>query len=158
MGKVERLGEVLMISKLRVKKVYLCILLLCSIGVTACQQSDMNDGTTRENEKTSNDQVVNLYEVQTFNEVKEETLVAFSDTASIRAFHQAVMTAKQLAGVVDMDNPHYLFEINGQKYYLWLTFQHNTGSIMNVEDTHTLYTLSRESGRQLVSIVQGSYR
>lgn len=60
---------------------------------------------------------------------------------------KAVNNATQLTGIVNMVTPHYRFSIGDETYYLWIS--EDSGSIMNIKDTHTLYSLPRNSVREI---------
>lgn len=55
-------------------------------------------------------------------------------------FKRAVSNAKKEPGIVNMAEPQYQFSIGEDTYFLWITKE--SGTIMNTKDTHTIYTLS----------------
>ncbi|EGQ19185.1 hypothetical protein HMPREF9372_3752 [Sporosarcina newyorkensis 2681] len=86
---------------------------------------------------------VNVYEMESFSEVKEDSLVTFADKTEIKQFKKAVNSAKKQPGIVDMADPQYKVELGGKSFFLWLSQDH--GTIMDVENTHTIYSLTDKS-------------
>ena len=85
----------------------------------------------------------NIYEMESFSEVKEDSLVTFTDKKAIKQFKKAFSSAKKQPGVVDMADPQYKVELGEKSFFLWLSQDH--GTIMDVEDTNTIYTLTNKS-------------
>ena len=86
---------------------------------------------------------VNVYEMESFSEVREDSLVTFTDKKAIKQFENAFRSAKKQPGVVDMADPQYKVELGGKSFFLWLSQNH--GTIMDVEDTNTIYSLTNKS-------------
>lgn len=86
---------------------------------------------------------VKVYEMESFSEVREASLVTFTDRKSIKQFKKAVSSAKKQPGVVDMADPQYRVELGGKSFFLWISQDH--GTIMDVEDTNTIYSLTSKS-------------
>ena len=86
---------------------------------------------------------VNVYEMESFSEVKEDSLVTFTDEKEIKQFNKAFNSAKKQPGIVDMADPQYKVELGGKSFFLWLSQDH--GTIMDVENTHTIYSLTDKS-------------
>jgi len=66
----------------------------------------------------------------------------------------AIRKAKRLPGIVDMDAPDFSFKVGEDSYYLWI--QEDAGSIMNSDDTHTLYTLRKKNAKEVFKLVNRS--
>ncbi|CAM3041798.1 hypothetical protein FITA111629_00110 [Filibacter tadaridae] len=86
---------------------------------------------------------VNVYEMESFSEVREDSLVTFTDKKAIKQFKKAFSSAKKQPGAVDMADPQYKVELGGKSFFLWLSQDH--GTIMDVEDTNTIYSLTGKS-------------
>ena len=74
------------------------------------------------------------------------------DEKAFEVFVNAVEGAKKFDGIVDIIEPEYdvgiLFDNKKtQGYHLWLRGEE--GTMMNVEDTHTAYKISKESTNQV---------
>lgn len=78
-----------------------------------------------------------------FSSVKEESKITFSGHRTIKAFRSAFKKARKQPGAVDMADPHYKVILGEESYFLWGDKNH--GTIMNLEDTNTIYKLSRWS-------------
>lgn len=86
---------------------------------------------------------VNVFEMESFSEVKEDSLFTFTDKTEIKQIKKAVNSAKKQPGIVDMADPQYKVELGGKSFFLWLSQDH--GTIMDVENTHTIYSLTDKS-------------
>ncbi|WP_039044374.1 hypothetical protein [Sporosarcina sp. ZBG7A] len=86
---------------------------------------------------------VNVYEMESFAEVKKDSLVTFTDEKAIKRFKKAFSSAKKQPGVVDMADPDYKVELGEKSFFLWLGQEY--GTIMDVSDTNTIYSLSAKS-------------
>ncbi|WP_438317031.1 hypothetical protein [Sporosarcina sp. FA9] len=93
---------------------------------------------------------VNVYEMESFSEVKEDSLVTFTKKKEIKQFKKAVNSAKKQPGIVDMADPQYKVELGGRSIFLWLSQDH--GTIMDIEDTNTIYTLTNKSVKNVNNI------
>ncbi len=72
-----------------------------------------------------------------------EKSITISDSKSVQTFRNAFRNAKKQPGIVDMADPEYKVAMGNKIYFLWIDEEH--GTIMNMEDTHRIYTLSRFS-------------
>jgi hypothetical protein len=86
---------------------------------------------------------VEVYKMASFSSVKEESKITFSDQRTVKAFRSAFKKARKQSGAVDMVDPDYKVILGEESYFLWIDKNH--GTIMNLEDTNTIYTLSRWS-------------
>lgn len=66
-------------------------------------------------------------------------------------FKRAVSNAKKEPGIVNMAEPQYQFSIGEETYFLWITKE--SGTIMNTNDTHTIYTLSGSSVKEVYELL-----
>ncbi|TQR17550.1 hypothetical protein [Psychrobacillus vulpis] len=66
-------------------------------------------------------------------------------------FTKAVSHSKKEPGIVNMTNPQYQFSIDDESYFLWIT--EVSGTIMNTKDTHTIYSLSSSSVKEIYAFV-----
>ena len=80
--------------------------------------------------------------------------VIFKEKEAIRTIEEAIKSAEKQPGIVDMADPHFKMELGEDTYFLWLTRSDGTiGTIMNAEDTHTIYSLSKKSTTQLKELL-----
>ncbi|MFJ7730617.1 hypothetical protein ACIQXF_01855 [Lysinibacillus sp. NPDC097231] len=95
---------------------------------------------------------VQIHELENFSTIKKGTEEISLNSNDIDVFRNAVKNAVKLNGIVNVVDPMYRFELEKESYFLWLNDQ--GGSIMNTNDTHTLYTLTDESFTQLKEILK----
>lgn len=95
---------------------------------------------------------VKVYEMVSFSEMKEEPLMTITDKKQIKQLKKAFQSAEKQSGIADMADPQYKVEIGKKSYFLWLDQDH--GTIMDVKDTHTIYTLSEKSVKHIHTIIQ----
>ncbi|KMY51594.1 hypothetical protein [Peribacillus loiseleuriae] len=93
---------------------------------------------------------VNIYKTISFSEVNEKSFVVITDSEEINSIKEAVNGAERVSGIVNMADPQYKVDI-GETYYLWVS--EKSGTIMDVKDTHTIYTLSNKSVKQVNELI-----
>ncbi|WP_079478901.1 hypothetical protein [Halobacillus salinus] len=94
---------------------------------------------------------ITVYEMESFEKVKEDTALEITNEEEIKVFSKAVRSAKKEPGAVDTLDPGYKFLYDQKSYYLWVG--PGSGSIMEATDTHTIYTLQKDSAKQVYKIV-----
>ncbi len=95
---------------------------------------------------------VQIHELENFSTIKKDMEETYLNSNDINVFRNAVKNAVKLDGIVNVVDPMYKFELEQESYFLWLNDQ--GGSIMNTNDTHTLFTLTDESFTQLKEILK----
>lgn len=121
-------------------KKYLLILILlltCLVSLSSCSAGAKE---------------VKVYEMASFSETKEESLMTITDKKQLKQLQKAFGSAKKQPGIANMADPQYKVEIGKETYFLWLDQDH--GTIMDVKDTHTIYTLSEKSVKHIHAIIQ----
>lgn len=81
-----------------------------------------------------------------------DTTITFAKEEDVSIFKHAVTTAERLSGIVNVVDPPYSFTSGSETYSLWLS--EHSGSIMNMNDTHTLYILSEDAIEHLLTLIQ----
>lgn len=69
----------------------------------------------------------------------------------IAIFNTAVSDSTKEPGIVNMANPQYQFSLDEESYFLWITV--DNGTIMSTTDTHTIYSLSTSSIKEVYEFV-----
>lgn len=87
-------------------------------------------------------------------ESNSETLV-IEDTETINMIKEAVSNSEKQPGIVDMADPEFKIKIGEETYFLWV--DEKSGTIMNTKDTHTIYSLSVSSIKQINNIISSNY-
>ncbi|ACA40251.1 MULTISPECIES: hypothetical protein [Lysinibacillus] len=70
-------------------------------------------------------------------------------------FHEVITTAVRNKGIVNMATPPYdvqVVDIYG--FHLWVGEMGQKGTLMNVKDTHTIYSISEDLIAPLRSLLQ----
>ncbi|MCL6572919.1 MAG: hypothetical protein K6T88_14745 [Bacillus sp. (in: Bacteria)] len=96
---------------------------------------------------SKNIEKIDVYEMESFSIIKEDSLASYTDSKVVSNFVNAFKNANKEQGIVDMDDPEYKVEIGEESYYLWISEEQ--GTIMNVNDTHTIYTLSKSFAKTI---------
>ncbi|MFC5590788.1 hypothetical protein ACFPRA_17955 [Sporosarcina soli] len=97
------------------------------------------------------DEKVSVYEMKSFAEIRKNSLITFTDTKVETTFAEAFHSAERVPGIVDMADPDYRVEFGDEAYFLWMSEEH--GTIMNTNDTHTIYTLSKSSVKMIYELL-----
>ncbi|MBM7661118.1 hypothetical protein JOC85_001890 [Bacillus mesophilus] len=114
------------------------VLFLISISLLGCQQ------TSKSLEQVTIATIVN----------SSGTLVV-EDKETIELIEDAVNSAEKQPGIVNMADPEFKIEIGESTYYLWI--DEKFGTIMNTEDTHTIYSLSVSSVSKINELISYHY-
>lgn len=134
-------------------------IILMSVVLLGCQQQDSSVNVKEA-----------VKEVYIFNssEFKKESsgpIVSSSDTdnpAVFKIVKSILSDATKQDGVVDMVEPNYYLEIiytddRKKEIFLWLVdAEGGKGSLMEVEDTHTIYNFSEEMNTQLIDLIDSN--
>lgn len=133
------------IGEINLKKISLVLTFtLISIVLFSCQQNNKSNIEGAEK--------VNIYEMKSFSEITEESLITITDLEEINSIEKAIKGAEKVLGIVDVLDPHYQVDIREKTYYLWI---HNeeSGTIMDAKDTNTVYTLSNKSVKKFNKLI-----
>lgn len=103
---------------------------------------------------TSTVKKVDVYEMESFSVIKEESLFSYTDAKDIRTFVTAFHNAKKVSGVVDVAEPDYGVEFGGDSYYLWISPEQ--GAIMHTTDTHTIYSLVQSDAKMVDELLNSA--
>ena len=96
---------------------------------------------------------VTVYEMKSFSEVDEDSITVFTNLTDVNLLVTAFNHAKKEPGIVNMIDPEYKVELRNDSYFLWINEEH--GTIMNLKDTHTIYTLSQKSAKAIYELLKG---
>ncbi|MED4400246.1 hypothetical protein [Metabacillus fastidiosus] len=107
------------------------------------------------NEKIERIEKIDFYKTESFSETEKSPLIEITDTQIINNLRKAFNSAKKQPGIVDMISPEYKVNIGGKSYFLWIS--EKSGTIMNVEDTHTIYSLSNESIKSINELMTSKF-
>ena len=85
---------------------------------------------------------ITIQEMISFTEGKENSVKQISNEEDIAKIVDAFSNAYQEPGIADMADPAYEVKIGKESYYLWFSEDGASASIMNRDDTHTVYSVS----------------
>ena len=135
------------------------VMFLISVVLLGCQQQD-NKPEVKEEIKE-----VNIFKSNEFKKESLDLIVSASDTDNAEIFETAkniISNANKQEGVVDTIEPNYDLEIiykdnSTKELYLWLLdVEDGKGSLMEVEDTHTIYNFSEELNTKLIDLIDSA--
>lgn len=136
------------------KKFYMFIvsILLIPLILIGCQ-STVDD-------ETPNDEIskVSLSNSNTIGQINTDFFTVYEDEEVLETFQNIFTSAVKQEGIVDIAEPEFDLEViykegNKQEYHLWLGEKDEQSTLMQVEDTHTIYTISEEATNQLIDLV-----
>lgn len=132
------------------KKAFLLFLLLVLVGCSQKENYDVYEWNP------SNVDQVDVYEMKDSWEKIDDPLISFTDREVVDDFIKAIHKMKRLPGVVDVAAPDYLIDLNGKEFYLWI--HPESGSIMDPEDTNTLYRLEETSAKEIYEVFKAKVK
>ena len=136
------------------KKFYRFIvsILLIPLILIGCQ-STVDD-------ETPNDEIskVSLSNSNTIGQINTDFFTVYEDEEVLETFQNIFTSAVKQEGIVQIAEPEFDLEViykegNKQEYHLWLGEKDEQSTLMQVEDTHTIYTISEEATNQLIDLV-----
>ncbi|MDW7650303.1 MAG: hypothetical protein SCK29_08910 [Bacillota bacterium] len=105
-------------------------------------------------------QKIELLQIDGFTQTDSVVLATFTEQDEIQPIVKAIETSTKIDGILDVTAPSFglkLYDTNDavKTYYLWVgqDTRYN-GMIMDVEDTHTGYTLTEEAAEMLFTLIQ----
>lgn len=130
---------------------FLCLLFLIScLSLIACSTENKVTPSLGENiEKLT------IYKMVSFSEVEGDSLIEITNPEDIKTLEEAFRSAVKQDGTADMSDPEYKIDFGEDVYYLWIA--ESSGTIMNLIDTHTTYTLPEQSAKSVFELVESSY-
>lgn len=78
--------------------------------------------------------------------------VIIEERESIENVKKALASAERQSGIVNMADPEFKIVIEEKTYFLWI--DDKSGTIMDTEDTHTIYSLSEYSVKQINELLE----
>lgn len=111
-----------------VKIKVIIILMICSIGLVACNR---NEETTK---------TIEIQELIDFEEEKPDTIQLISNAKDIKIIEKTFKKARKFGEVDNKIVPQYKIRLNDDEYYLWVD-NTNTGTIANVKSRNVFYNI-----------------
>ncbi|WP_153731081.1 hypothetical protein [Sporosarcina obsidiansis] len=101
---------------------------------------------------------VSISKSNSFGQVNEEFFAVTEEEGTLKTLQNTILNAVKQPGIVDMVASDYDMEVvyddgSTQGYHLWLGEKGQKSTLMQVDDTHTIYTVSEEMTDPLRRIV-----
>ncbi|WP_341201328.1 hypothetical protein [Planomicrobium okeanokoites] len=92
------------------------------------------------------------------SEVKGFEPVVYVEAVELELFRNLFSSAEKEPGIVNMGDPEFYLKVvmeDGEKHYLnlWLGGEGETASLMNPDDTHTIYTVMPQVKGKLIALI-----
>lgn len=109
-------------------------------------------GCSQESETKTSESIIEKNVEEEANVNTKTIDLEIKESEEIAIFEKAVSNSKKEPGVVNMaTEPQYRFSSGKETYFLWITKE--SGTIMKTEDTHTIYTLTSNSVKEIYEFV-----
>lgn len=84
--------------------------------------------------------------------------IVLEEADKLEKLKQIISGAKKEKGIVNMANPDYYIEVidtsnKKQHFHLWIGKEDQQSSLMNTDDTHTIYTVSEEMTDTIMDLI-----
>lgn len=136
------------------RKIFLSIvsIILIPVILMGCQSNIDDETSTDEISKVS---ISNSNEIGNIN---TDFFAIYEGEEVLEAFQNIFTSAVKQEGIVDISEPEFDLEVvynegSKQEYHLWLGEKDEESTLMNVGDTHTIYSISEEATNQLIDFV-----
>ena len=132
---------------------FILLLSLISVVLIGCQSKDRNGFSE------VNIMQVSISKSSGFGKVNSNFFIVYEDKETLDIFNNAISNAVKRDGIVDMAEPEFDLKVlyidgNKQGYHLWVGEKGQKSTLMNVNDTHTIYAISEEITNQLVDTIK----
>ncbi|MFN7252479.1 MAG: hypothetical protein ACK4M9_17120 [Anaerobacillus sp.] len=94
-----------------------------------------------------------------FGKVNSDFFVVYKDDRTLEIFSTVFSTAVQEEGIVNIAEPEFDLEViyedgTKQELHLWVGTPGQRSTLMNISNTNTIYTVSKEMTAKLIDLVQ----
>lgn len=101
-------------------------------------------------------QEANIYESNGFDKKSLDLIISYTDEENVELLKNIIKSVKKLEGIVKMSDPDYSLEIiyednSKDQLYVWI-MEDGISSIMDIEDTHTLYNFPEDMNEKLIDL------
>jgi hypothetical protein len=124
-------------------------IVFCSIIFSGCNFTSETNGTVHKK---------NTQETLEKLKVTGEVNKTFYKEKEIKIARDAIQSAEKIPGILDVAKNNFEISLidskgNKQTFFLWLRRKDNGGMLMNIEDTHTGYTLQKTDVAKLKELL-----
>jgi uncharacterized protein YceK len=133
------------------KRLIILSLIICAVLFSGCAQEKTSSTNGTETKK-------NAQETQEKLKITGEVNKTFYEEKEIKIARDAIQSAEKILGILDVAKNNFEISLtdskgNKETYFLWLRKDHSGGMIMNIEDTHTGYTLQEADVAKLKDLL-----
>lgn len=126
---------------------------LISVILMGCQSNGNNELAKVEISKVS------ISKPSSFGKVNSDFDVVYEDEKSLKKFNNVISSSVKEAGIVNMAESDFDLEViytdgTKQGYHLWVGEKGQTSTLMNMDDTHTIYSISGEMTNEIIDLVE----
>lgn len=137
-------------------------LIVCiMVFLIGCQSHDKAPSTNTDIDTTASTGItkVSISEAKGFGFINPEFFAEYEDEETLELFRGMISSAIKQQGIVDMIEPEYDLEVvyqdgDKQGYHLWLGDSGQKSTIMNVDNTHTIYTVPAAITDKLINVIK----
>lgn len=143
---------------------FFCLVALTSISLFGCQveneaaqaEEEMSESEATESEALLIEGDIAIVEL---SETKGIDPVIYKDANDLGIFHDLFSSAIRQPGIVNIIDPEFYLKVvmaDGDEHYLhlWLGSEGETASLMDADDTHTLYSVTPDVDAKLIELVK----
>jgi len=138
------------------KKYILTVLLLSlmSVVLIGCQSKDSNESSDVNITKVS------ISKSSGFGKVNSDDFyTVYEDKETLDIFKNVITNAVKQEGIVDIAEPEFDVEViytdgNKHGYHLWVGEKGQKSTLMDVNDTHTIYLISEDLTNKLINLIK----
>lgn len=94
-----------------------------------------------------------------FDRFQEQAVVTYDSLEDVNVFADMIRNADEEPGIVNMATPEYDVEVRytsdeADRYYVWLGESGKPTSLMNLSDTHTVYSVPSDVTDALIDLLE----
>ncbi|MFJ7954528.1 hypothetical protein ACIQZG_23795 [Lysinibacillus sp. NPDC096418] len=124
-----------------------------SVILFGCQSNDNNGHSDVNISKFS------ISKSSGFGKVNSDFFTVYKDKETLDIFKNAISNAVKREGIANMAEPKFDIKViytdgNKQGYHQWVGEKGQKSTLMNVNDTYTIYSISEEITNRLIGLVK----
>lgn len=130
-------------------------------NTTPKQQTEESDIPNTQQQSDDNDKIILEGEISNIilKNLHDSNKIIFDKANDIEIIKNIIVSAKKEPGIVDMDSPEYRLVVaftdgNESAFYLWIGEKGMKSTLMQTEDSHTIYTVSEDMTDQLIDLIE----
>ena len=102
---------------------------------------------------------VSISKSEGFAKLNSDYFAVFTHEETLKTFRSVISSSIKEEGIVDMVEPEFDLEViyengNKQGFHIWVGKKGQISTLMKIDDTHTVYTVSGEMTNKLIALIQ----